>query len=1580
MSNAVVVENTTQQTNDATWQALGMAAGGDPRQVWDAAASNQIEGFTADISYDIGQSVQFKINVNAVAADTTPYRIEIYRLGYYGGDGARLVDIVYNNDGTVQPNPVTDARGLVDAGNWNVSDTWTIPEVATSGVYLAKLVRLDASGNPIPGATNQIPFVVRDDTPADGTKSDIIFQTSDTTWQAYNGWSGNNGQVDESFYSEPQAHAVSYNRPIVTRDGGGVAAGGQDYLFGADYAAIYWLEQNGYDVSYMAGVDTDRLGASNIIGHKAYISVGHDEYWSGDQRDNVEAARDAGVNLLFWSGNEVYWRTRYEPSIGGTPTDYRTLVCYKETYSNHDPDAPATAYTNPDPSNEWTGTWRDVRFVDAVDANGNHIAVGAEPENSLTGQMTVATGSNDPGGALDVPGEYTGLRYWRGTAVSNGSGTFDISQGIIGFEWDTAPNDANRPAGLIRLSETVLPWGALITDQGNASSPGTATHSLTLYRAPSGALVFGAGTVFWSWGLSNQHDPIYDVNAESTVLQQFTVNMFADMGIQPETLQASLHAAVASTDHTAATVIMNALPASATAQQTFYLSGTARDIIDSNPATDDGVVAVVEISFDGGQTWRAASGSDTWTYAWTPSSAGTYQVMARAWDDSLNTPTTVASGTVQVVQGTSASNISLFSPSAQPEAFILDAWDPTDYELGMKFTVSQSGSITELKYLRGAVDADDIDVRTLHLWDSANPSAPIATITISSGVGAAGWQVAHLSAPVHVESGHVYIVSYGTTENYAVTRNYFTQSHSDSSGVLTGPASGVSGGNGVFIPSPGAFPVYSYGDSNYWVDVTFSADGATGNLAPVIFSSGAGTSATIAVAENTRAVAVVGATDRNTGDVVTYSISGTDAARFTIDATTGVLRFVAAPDFEVRGDVGADSVYDVVVTARDQNGGVDTQALAVTVTDVDEQQPGGSLAITAYAPPEDADATVTLTATSTLTVDPDGIVAGSSHLQWQKLVGTTWTNVGPQDSTTLAVTDGTGLYRIVDTYTNQFGVQTIASVNTVNVGAVGPQTFSGTAGADIILALGGLDTVNWSTGADIVDGGRAVDTMSYASTTAGVTIDMTPTATVPGLAITALARTATGADLGATQYLLGIERIVGGSGNDTMIGFVSGFDGGAGTDTIILRATSLALNAASDAAIANVEIVTASGAAAALDINLSSQTEGFNIRCSDRGDVIQGGRGNDTIDGGTGRDTASYASALAAVTISLALTGAQSTGGAGIDTLTSFENLTGSAFSDTLTGSSAANVIDGGAGNDLIDGGTGADTMTGGAGNDIFVRDNTADVVTEAAGGGTDTVRASVSTTLAANLERLTLTGTSAISGTGNALDNWIIGNAAANALSGGDGNDTLDGGAGADTMTGGAGNDTFVVERTTDVVSEASGGGNDTIRSSISYALASNFENLTLTGSAAISATGNSLANVLVGNAAANTLSGAAGSDTLSGGSGNDSFVFATPLGAANVDTILDFSSSASGNDDVIRLDDAVFTALWTGTTHTLSSGQFVANAGGIATSSSRIIYDTGTGDLYYDRDGSGALYSKVLFATLASHPAITASDFVVF
>jgi trimeric autotransporter adhesin len=189
-----------------------------------------------------------------------------------------------------------------------------------------------------------------------------------------------------------------------------------------------------------------------------------------------------------------------------------------------------------------------------------------------------------------------------------------------------------------------------------------------------------------------------------------------------------------------------------------------------------------------------------------------------------------------------------------------------------------------------------------------------------------------------------------------------------------------------------------------------------------------------------------------------------------------------------------------------------------------------------------------------------------------------------------------------------------------------------------------------------------------------------------------------------------------------------------------------------------------------------------------------------------------------------------------------------------------------GGGNDLLDGGTGVDRMAGGLGDDIYLVDSGYDVVTEAAASGSDVVRSSASYVLSANIERLELLA-GALNGTGNASVNTLVGNGA---------NNVLDGRAGADRMEGGAGNDTYIVDNVGDLLIELAGGGTDAVQSSVSYNLASNYyvENLTLTGAAAINATGNGFANVLAGNDAANILDGGASADLMNGRGGNDVYL----------------------------------------------------------------------------------------------------------
>src|SRR5262249_11411560 len=187
------------------------------------------------------------------------------------------------------------------------------------------LVRNDTGGSSL------IPFVVRND----ASHSDVLFQTSDETWQAYNTYGGNSLYTCSSNCppGSPAAYKgaskVSYNRPWHTA----LDDSGRSWFMYTEYPMIRFLEENGYDVSYISGADMSQSGAASVIEPpKTFMSPGHDESWSGQQRSNVTAARDAGVNLAFFSGNEVFWKTRWEPSIDGSNPPSRTLVAYKETH------------------------------------------------------------------------------------------------------------------------------------------------------------------------------------------------------------------------------------------------------------------------------------------------------------------------------------------------------------------------------------------------------------------------------------------------------------------------------------------------------------------------------------------------------------------------------------------------------------------------------------------------------------------------------------------------------------------------------------------------------------------------------------------------------------------------------------------------------------------------------------------------------------------------------------------------------------------------------------------------------------------------------------------------------------------------------------------------------------------------------------------------------------------------------------------------------------------------------------------------------------------------------------------------
>ncbi len=755
---------------------------GNPASEWDISGAGDlsIQGFASPLSVNTGSVIDFKIDVQGAASN---YTIKIYRLGYYNGDGARLIADLGSFPGVAQPVPLYEtATGKTDCSNWSVSTSWN-SSGALSGVYIAKITRSDNNGS------SHIAFIVRND----GGNSALLFKTSDATWQAYNGYGGNSLYVNNSGTPVPgfnHATKVSYNRPFYTRAGGGGSSASEDWLFYSEYPMIRWLERNGYDVSYTTDMDMDR-DASVITPsiHKVLLSVGHDEYWSAAERLKFETARNNGVHLAFFSGNEVYWKTRWEDSHG-------TLVCYKEGTQGENI---CGGKCDPLP-NVWTGLWRDGCAFPSAD--------GCNPENALTGQLSWQ-GST---GAITVPDTYKQLRFWRNTAVATlGSGqTATLSSNTLGYEWDPETNNGKYPPGRIRLSNTFF--------SGK-------THHLSLYRHSSGALVFGAGTVQWSWGLDGVHDG--GGSAEDARMQQATINILADMGVLPDNIQGGMTAS-SPVDATApsSTISSPLQGAFLPAGNTVNITGTASDV--------DGVVAGVEISFDGGVSWALASGTNNWSFSWVPTSTGAATIHCRAYDDNGNMETTGTAPAANAINITITAPVSLpcpcsvFQPTATPA--LLNNNDGQAIEVGMKFKSSQDGYITGVRFYKAT---GDNGTHIGHLWSSGGTLLASVTFT---GETASGWQQMSFPTPVAIEEDDTYIISYHSSANfYTATYNYF--SNAVINGDLRALADGEDGPNGVYIYSAvPAFPSSTYQQSNYWVDVVYETTIGPDVTAPTVSS------------------------------------------------------------------------------------------------------------------------------------------------------------------------------------------------------------------------------------------------------------------------------------------------------------------------------------------------------------------------------------------------------------------------------------------------------------------------------------------------------------------------------------------------------------------------------------------------------------------------------------------------------------------------------------------------------------------------------------------------------------------------
>ena len=882
---------------------------GTPESVWDAGGSKSstIYGFADPFSVDVGQAVNFKIKSPA-----SSYKVDIYRIGYYGGDGARLEASVTPSISVTQSQPACNTNtttGLVDCGNWGVSASWTVPSTAVSGVYFAKIYRTDSSSD-----ASQIPFVVRND----ASHSDIVFMTSDETWQAYNDWGGYSVYTGNATGSpwccsalDPgRAVQVSYNRPFATRYD---TPGGQDFFFANEYPMVRFMEENGYDMSYVSQLDVaGSNGASMLEQHKTLVNVGHSEYWDAGDRANVTAARNAGVNLAFFAGNLMWWKTRLAASQYGSEPD-RTLIVYKESLDStqSDPADPPT----------WTGEWRDPRFSPPAD--------GGNPENALTGQAWTV---NCCSYALQVPAAYSKLRLWRNTSVASlaAGQTATMPGETLGYEWDSDLDNGSRPAGEIDMSKTCETVSQLVMDYQEDIGTGNACNSLTLYRAASGTLVFDAGSVQWSWGLDSDHDGDSN-NPPSTDMQQATVNVLADMGAQPSTLESGLTAATASTDHTPPTSAITSPSAGAnlTDGASVTISGTATD-------SGGGVVAGVEVSTDGGHTWHpvttisSAATSVTWSYIWIAHGSPSTTIESRATDDSGNTET--PSGGVSVNVNCPCS---LYGQNYVP--FVTADSDSTPTELGVKFQSSISGWVAGVRFYKGT---GNNGTHTGSLWSSTGTQLATGTFTNET---ASGWQTLMFGNPVQISANTTYVVSYYAPDgHYALDFEHLYPALTGSpdlpplySPPLSALRAGVNVANGVHNSGGPGFPTSTFQGSAYAVDVIFDTtqpEGAPPTVASVTPTIGSASNPVTTDPTVTFDQAVVPSS---------ASVTVKDASGNAVSGSTSFNSADTVATFTPASQLAAATTYTVTVSGAQNSSGQTMTSYSFTFTSSKSFDAGG---------------------------------------------------------------------------------------------------------------------------------------------------------------------------------------------------------------------------------------------------------------------------------------------------------------------------------------------------------------------------------------------------------------------------------------------------------------------------------------------------------------------------------------------------------------------------------------------------------------------------------------------------------------
>jgi hypothetical protein len=416
-----------------------------------------VEGYASQISAAPGEQVQLHVST----APAARYRVEIYRIGWYGGTGGQLISCApgcaEDKQGAPASIPTPDPLSGENHADWPVTTEFTIGPDWRSGYYLAKLV-LTSGGDA--GKSTGVPFIVRQ---PEGSQSPVLFMLPVNTWQAYNDWGG------LSLYSDPHAAVkVSFDRPYSIAD---------DQVT-LDYPIVRFLDQFGYDVAYVADSDVD-ADPGQLLRHRLVVVGAHSEYWTKAMRDGVEAARGLGTNLAFLGGNTMFWQIRYGDPGRRVLEEYRSAV------------------TDPNPNGrQKTVRWRDDPVL--------------RPECTLVGlQWQGADSPSDPGNHdYTVVPSSLGDPWFSGT----GFGAGDSVKAVVGREWDSVAPECQGQTPPLTVLFHYAGHPTPRTPGAWTSTYHSTNADMIRYQAPSGAIVLAVGSIGFGWSLTGSADgsPVAD--------------------------------------------------------------------------------------------------------------------------------------------------------------------------------------------------------------------------------------------------------------------------------------------------------------------------------------------------------------------------------------------------------------------------------------------------------------------------------------------------------------------------------------------------------------------------------------------------------------------------------------------------------------------------------------------------------------------------------------------------------------------------------------------------------------------------------------------------------------------------------------------------------------------------------------------------------------------------------------------------------------------------------------------------------------------------------------------------------------